>query len=55
MITKSVSDSVTKVKWGMSGTMVYPTNAVMWFMDMNKVIGGDLDTGLTVLKGILEK
>jgi Polyketide cyclase / dehydrase and lipid transport len=55
MSTESVSDSVTKVKWGMSGTMAYPTNAVMWFMDMNKVIGGDLDTGLTALKGILEK
>jgi hypothetical protein len=55
MTTESVSDSVTKVKWGMSGTMTYPTNAVMWFMDMNKVIGGDLDTGLTALKGILEK
>jgi hypothetical protein len=55
MTTESVSDSVTKVKWGMSGTMAYPTNAVMWFMDMNKAIGGDLDTGLTALKGILEK
>jgi hypothetical protein len=55
MSTESITDSTTKVKWGMSGTMTYPTNAVMWFMDMNKVIGGDLDTGLTVLKGILEK
>ena len=55
MSTESVSDSTTKVKWGMSGSLAYPTNAVMWFMDMNKIIGGDLDTGLKVLKGILEK
>jgi Polyketide cyclase / dehydrase and lipid transport len=54
MSTESVSDSVTKIKWGMSGTMAYPTNIAMWFMDM-KMIGDDFDTGLTSLKGILEK
>jgi Polyketide cyclase / dehydrase and lipid transport len=55
MSTESVSDSVTKIKWGMSGTMAYPTNIAMWFMDMKKMIGDDFDTGLTSLKGILEK
>jgi uncharacterized membrane protein len=55
MTTESVTDSTTKVKWGMSGTMAYPTNATMWFMDMNKMIGDDFDSGLTALKGILEK
>ncbi len=55
MTTESLSDSTTKVKWGMKGTMVYPTNAVLLFMDISEILGRDLTTGLTTLKGVLEK
>jgi hypothetical protein len=55
MTTNSVSTTQTKVKWGMSGTMVYPTNAVLLFMDISEILGRDLTTGLTTLKKVLEK
>ena len=55
MTTESVSDSTTKVKWGMSGTMAYPTNVVLMFMDISEILGRDLTTGLTALKVVLEK
>lgn len=55
MVTDSISPSQTVVKWGFSGHMKYPTNLMLLFMDMNKMIGSDLQTGLTNLKGILEK
>lgn len=55
MTTDSVSATQTKVKWGMSGTMAYPTNVVLMFMDISEILGRDLTTGLTALKGVLEK
>ena len=39
----------------MSGKMVYPFNFLGLFMNMNEMIGKDLQTGLDNLKGILEK
>ena len=55
MTTNSISPTQTKVKWGMSGTMDYPTNAVLLFMDVSEILGRDLTAGLTTLKGVLEK
>jgi hypothetical protein len=55
MTTEEVSPTQTKVKWGMSGKMVYPFNFLGLFMNMNEMIGKDLQTGLDNLKGILEK
>lgn len=55
MTTDSISAMQTKVKWGMSGTMAYPTNVVLMFMDISEILGRDLTTGLTALKGVLEK
>jgi hypothetical protein len=55
MTTDSISATQTKVKWGMSGTMAYPTNVVLMFMDISEILGRDLTTGLTALKGVLEK
>jgi hypothetical protein len=43
----------TKVKWGFNGKMPYPMNIMNLFM--GKEIGNDLSTGLTNLKGVLEK
>ncbi|WP_286926397.1 SRPBCC family protein [Flavobacterium sp. UBA4197] len=55
MITEAVSPNETKVKWGFKGTMNYPMNLMLLFMDMDKELGGALDAGLKDLKTILEK
>lgn len=55
MITETVSPNETKVKWGFEGTMNYPMNLMLLFMDMDKELGGALDAGLKDLKTILEK
>ncbi len=54
MVTESVNDSVTNVKWGFDGKMKYPMNLMLLFMDMEGMLGGDLEQGLTNLKGVLE-
>jgi hypothetical protein len=54
MVTESAGDSATKVKWGFDGKMKYPMNLMLLFMDMEGMLGGDLEQGLTNLKGILE-
>ncbi|TDD96626.1 SRPBCC family protein [Flavobacterium cellulosilyticum] len=55
MTTEAVTDNQTKVKWGFSGHMNYPLNLMMLFMDFEKMIGDDLQTGLNKLKIELEK
>jgi uncharacterized protein YndB with AHSA1/START domain len=54
MTTESVSENQTKVRWGFNGHMDYPMNIMMLFMDFEKIIGDDLDTGLKNLKSVLE-
>jgi hypothetical protein len=54
MSTEALNDHQTKVKWGFNGNMTYPTNLMLLFMNMDKMIGGDLQLGLNNLKGILE-
>lgn len=55
MITESVSDNATKVKWGFEGKMDYPMNLMLLFMDMEDMLGKDLQTGLNNLKIALEQ
>lgn len=55
MTTQSIDSTHTKVKWGFQGKMVYPTNLMLAFMNINEMIGKDLTDGLTNLKSILEK
>jgi len=55
MITESVADNQTKVKWGFDSKMNYPMNIMLLFMNMDKMVGNDLQTGLDTLKSILEK
>lgn len=55
MTTESVANNQTKVSWGFSGHMSYPMNLMLLFMDMEKMIGDDLETGLEKLKTELEK
>ena len=52
---KSVNDTVTNVKWGFFGKIKYPMNLMLLFMDMDTMLGKDLEGGLNNLKGILEK
>jgi hypothetical protein len=51
---KAVNDNATDVKWGFYGNMKYPMNLMLVFMDMDAMLGKDLEGGLTNLKKILE-
>ena len=55
LVTEVISEKETKVKWGFNGHMKYPMNLMMLFMDFEKMIGDDFNTGLHNLKNILEK
>lgn len=55
MITQSKGQNSTVVKWGFKGEMSYPMNFFLLFMDMEEMLGGDLQTGLENLKKELEK
>lgn len=55
MTTETVSDNQTRVKWVFSSEMKYPMNLMLLFINMNKLIGNDLSTGLANLKSVLEK
>ncbi len=52
MRTDSINIEKTMVKWQISGHMPYPSNLMGLFMD--KLIGGDLQTGLENLKKLQE-
>jgi hypothetical protein len=54
MTTEAVSDNTTKVSWGFDGAMPYPMNIMMPFMNMEKMLGDDLEKGLADLKVVLE-
>jgi hypothetical protein len=53
--TKSISANETLVTWGMTSTLKYPMNIMLLFMNMDKLLGKDLETSLLTLKKILEK
>jgi len=55
MITEGIDSINTIVKWGFSGKMQYPSNIMLLWMDMEEIIGSDLENGLDNLKTILEK
>ena len=55
MITEPEGGSQTKVKWGFNGKMPYPMNAIMPLMNMDKMLGDELQQGLNNLKRELEK
>lgn len=55
MTTSAINDSTTLVKWGFNGHMDYPMNLMLLTMDFDKMLGGDFETGLSNLKGVLEK
>ena len=53
-MTTEGDSSQTKVKWAFHGTMPYPMNIMMVFCDMDKMLGSDIATSLSNLKGVLE-
>ena len=50
----SGNDSVTTVKWGIYGKIKYPMNLMLLLMDMDAMLGKDLEGGLNNLKALLE-
>jgi hypothetical protein len=50
----SLNDSTTNVKWNINGTFPYPMNLMLAFMNMDKMLGKDLEGGLNNLKALLE-
>jgi uncharacterized protein YxeA len=54
MTTEAQGPAQTKVKWGFSGHMNYPMNLIPVLMNMEKMLGDDLQNGLTNLKKNLE-
>lgn len=55
MTTEYIGKHQTKVVWGFNGHMNYPMNLMLLFIDMEKMIGNDLEIGLSNLKKILEQ
>ncbi len=53
--TEAIDSSSTKVRWGFKGELPYPFNILRLTMDLDKMIGADLETGLSNLKTVLEK
>jgi len=54
MTTEDAASGSTKVSWGFNGRMTWPMNLMLAFMDMEGIIGNDLQTGLNKLKTVLE-
>ena len=55
LITESVGENQTKVRWGMTGKSPFPGNVVCLLMNMKDKIGQEFQNGLNDLKSILEK
>ncbi len=55
MITETAGPNQTLVKWGFSGRMPFPMNAMMLFVNMDKQAGEDFEIGLANLKELMEK
>jgi hypothetical protein len=53
--TTAVNENQTRVYWEFTGKMKYPTNLMLLFMNMEKMIGNDLSKGLQNLNEILKQ
>jgi uncharacterized protein YndB with AHSA1/START domain len=53
IVTEAISENETRVRWSMNGKNNYPLNIMNLFID--GMLGKDMETSLTTLKGILEK
>lgn len=55
LTTQALSSTETKVSWGFKGAFPYPMNLMGLVINMEKLVGGDLEIGLNNLKKLLEK
>lgn len=55
LTTEAVTPGQTRVNWAMSSAMKYPMNAMLLFMNMDNLLGKDLETSLSNLKANLER
>ncbi|RMH63591.1 MAG: polyketide cyclase [Calditrichaeota bacterium] len=53
--TEAVDSAHTKVTWGFNGKMPYPWNVMLLTMDMDEMLGKDLEQGLQNLKSEMER
>lgn len=53
--TESIAGNKTRVKWGFTGEIPYPMNALMPLMNIEESVGKDFGQGLSNLKQLLEK
>jgi hypothetical protein len=51
---EAVSPQQSKVKWGMVSKMNYPMNIMLLILNMESMLGKDMENSLKTLKGILE-
>lgn len=54
MSTVQENETSTKVSWGFNSEMPYPMNIMLLFMDMEQVLGEQLQVGLNNMKNIVE-
>ncbi len=52
--TRPVAEAETEVTWAFSSRMKYPMNIMLLVLNMDKMLGADLETGLANLKAELE-
>jgi hypothetical protein len=53
--TSSINAGKTRVIWGFKGNLPFPWNAITYLLNMDEMIGKDLEGGLKKLKSVLEK
>ena len=51
----SLNDSETKVTWAFSSIYEFPMNVIIYFLNLEKLIGADIASSLITLKEKLEK
>jgi hypothetical protein len=49
-----ISDTESNVNWSLQSSMKYPSNIMLLVMNMDKMIGNDLEIGLSNLKQLME-
>ncbi len=54
MTTQSVQRDQTKVQWSFQSEMKYPMNVMLLIMNIEKLLGNDLEISLANLKRNLE-
>jgi hypothetical protein len=52
---RPVSAAKTEVTWSMESSMKYPLNIMLLFMNMDKLLGKDIEISLQKLKDVLEE